>query len=216
MSNVKVKRKKTNPIVWVAIFLSIALLAVAVSAALTQGFTNADPYGWLEKAKQGIENLNNKDTEKECPIAVDDVITEITFDKKVTPDFSKLDWSKAEESSDGAGLVLLTANVKEDSESSVEEIAVFIAFRISVDDLTSDMLQVFQNIPEDVEYIYYLMSYNADMPIYCSETMTMDGSLELYGWTSGKIDLSELAEVKITEVNEPAFLATIIKDVTKA
>ena len=59
MSNVR--RKKTSPIMWVVIFLCIAMLGVAVSAALTQGFTNADPYGWLDKAKQGIESLNKEE-----------------------------------------------------------------------------------------------------------------------------------------------------------
>ena len=42
------KRKTKSIILIVAITLAILLLATAVTAALTNGFKNYNPYGWLE------------------------------------------------------------------------------------------------------------------------------------------------------------------------
>lgn len=49
----KGKDKKKNRIVlWVVCFACIAVLAVACAAAITEGFTTADPYGWFTKAEE--------------------------------------------------------------------------------------------------------------------------------------------------------------------
>ena len=40
---------RNDSIKWIAVVLVILILGVAVAAALTQGFTNANPYGWLDK-----------------------------------------------------------------------------------------------------------------------------------------------------------------------
>lgn len=44
---------------WGAVIVAIVLLAVAVAAACTQGFTNANPWGWFgkEKEEQTVEKL---------------------------------------------------------------------------------------------------------------------------------------------------------------
>ena len=53
--------KRKDAIKWVAVFLIIAILGVAVAAAITQGFTNANPYGWLDK-KQEQEQAETEET----------------------------------------------------------------------------------------------------------------------------------------------------------
>lgn len=57
------KHKKSDAVKWVLVFVAIILLAVSVAAAITQGFTTANPWGWLDKSiskttssKQFIEN----------------------------------------------------------------------------------------------------------------------------------------------------------------
>lgn len=40
--------KKNNSFKFIVIFVAIVLLAVSVTAALTNGFTNANPFGWLD------------------------------------------------------------------------------------------------------------------------------------------------------------------------
>lgn len=40
--------KKNNSFNFIVIFVAIILLAVSVTAALTNGFTNANPFGWLD------------------------------------------------------------------------------------------------------------------------------------------------------------------------
>lgn len=48
--------KKNNSFLFAVVFVAIILLAVFVTAALTNGFTNADLYGWLEDLKSGDVN----------------------------------------------------------------------------------------------------------------------------------------------------------------
>ncbi len=45
--------------IFAVIIVCILILGVCVSAALTQGFTNADPYGWLSKDKQAEQGEND-------------------------------------------------------------------------------------------------------------------------------------------------------------
>ena len=50
MSNYSLsKHAKGDRVKWIITFVAIILLAVGVAAALTVGFTNANPYGWLDK-----------------------------------------------------------------------------------------------------------------------------------------------------------------------
>lgn len=41
--------KKSDSIKWIAVLIAIVLLAVSVSAAMTQGFQNGNPYGWFDE-----------------------------------------------------------------------------------------------------------------------------------------------------------------------
>ena len=43
--------KKSDSIKWIAVCVAIVLLAVMVTAAMTQGFTNGNPYGWVDETK---------------------------------------------------------------------------------------------------------------------------------------------------------------------
>ena len=43
------KHKKSDGVKWVLTVIAVLLLAVAVTAAITQGFKNWNPYGWLDK-----------------------------------------------------------------------------------------------------------------------------------------------------------------------
>lgn len=56
---------KKDTFKWIAVFLAIIILGVAVAAGLTQGFTNANPYGWLDKKETEPEESN-----EETPIEV--------------------------------------------------------------------------------------------------------------------------------------------------
>lgn len=49
------KHAKGDRVKWIITFVSIILLAVGVAAALTVGFTNANPYGWLDEPQEAIE-----------------------------------------------------------------------------------------------------------------------------------------------------------------
>lgn len=49
MSNELKKHKRSDTVKWIIVFVCIALLTVAVIAALTVGFTDPNPYGWLDK-----------------------------------------------------------------------------------------------------------------------------------------------------------------------
>lgn len=50
MSNYSLsKHAKGDRVKWIITFVAIILLAVGLAAALTVGFTNANPYGWLDK-----------------------------------------------------------------------------------------------------------------------------------------------------------------------
>ena len=49
MNNELKKHKRSDTVKWVIVFVCIALLTVAVIAALTRGFTDPNPYGWLDK-----------------------------------------------------------------------------------------------------------------------------------------------------------------------
>lgn len=50
MSNYSLsKHAKGDRVKWFITFIAIILLAVGVAAALTVGFTDANPYGWLDK-----------------------------------------------------------------------------------------------------------------------------------------------------------------------
>ncbi len=57
--------RKNDTVKWIAIVLCIVVLGVAVAAALTQGFTNANPYGWLDKKEKQTE-----ESDEETPIEV--------------------------------------------------------------------------------------------------------------------------------------------------
>lgn len=53
--------KKNNSFLFAVVFVAIILLAVSVTAALTNGFSNADPFGWLEDLKSGDVNASGDD-----------------------------------------------------------------------------------------------------------------------------------------------------------
>ena len=63
MANYQRKRHNYGAIIAVIIVM-LLVLAVAVSAALTQGFTTADPYGWLAKADEKLHEQEDKQQEE--------------------------------------------------------------------------------------------------------------------------------------------------------
>nr|MCR5193683.1 hypothetical protein [Bacteroidales bacterium] len=56
---------RKDSIKWIAVVLVILILGVAVAAALTQGFTNANPYGWLDKKQAEPEEPADEEEEVE-------------------------------------------------------------------------------------------------------------------------------------------------------
>lgn len=52
MKNELQKHKKSDGIKWFATLLAVLMLAVAVTAAITQGFKNWNPYGWFDKKEE--------------------------------------------------------------------------------------------------------------------------------------------------------------------
>lgn len=50
------KHKRSDTVKWIAVFLVLCILGVSVSAALTKGFTDANPYGWFNKKPAEIQN----------------------------------------------------------------------------------------------------------------------------------------------------------------
>lgn len=66
MSNELKRHKKSDTVKWVIVFVCIAFLTVAVIAALTAGFTDPNPYGWLDKH---YDFKLCEDTAKESPKA---------------------------------------------------------------------------------------------------------------------------------------------------
>lgn len=52
MKNELQKHKRSDGIKWFATLLAVLMLAVAVTAAITQGFKNWNPYGWFDKKEE--------------------------------------------------------------------------------------------------------------------------------------------------------------------
>ena len=52
MKNELQKHKKSDGIKWFATLLAVLILALAVTAAITQGFKNWNPYGWFDKKEE--------------------------------------------------------------------------------------------------------------------------------------------------------------------
>lgn len=56
---------KKDSIKWAIVALAIIVLGIMVAAACTQGFTNANPYGWLDKKeKPPVEQEKNDGDDK--------------------------------------------------------------------------------------------------------------------------------------------------------
>ena len=53
MRNELRRHKKSDAVKWIIVFACVILLAVAVTAAITQGFTNWNPWGWFDAKKTG-------------------------------------------------------------------------------------------------------------------------------------------------------------------
>ena len=52
MKNELQKHKKSDSFKWFCTLLAVLMLAVAVTAAITQGFKNWNPYGWFDKKEE--------------------------------------------------------------------------------------------------------------------------------------------------------------------
>lgn len=63
MKNEIQRHKKSDGIKWAVISLAVILLAVAVTAAITQGFRNWNPYGWFNEQEQTTPDNNSTDNE---------------------------------------------------------------------------------------------------------------------------------------------------------
>lgn len=73
------KHKKSDAVKWVVVFVAIILLAVSVAAAITRGFTTANPWGWLDKpdTEQTVkpDDTNKPDEPEEPAVNWADVYT---------------------------------------------------------------------------------------------------------------------------------------------
>lgn len=49
MRNELQKHKKSDKIKWIATALAVVMLGVGVTAAITKGFKDWNPYGWFDK-----------------------------------------------------------------------------------------------------------------------------------------------------------------------
>ena len=49
------RHKRSDAVKWVIVFAAIIVLGVAVAAAITDGFTEWNPYGWFDSVKEGGE-----------------------------------------------------------------------------------------------------------------------------------------------------------------
>lgn len=67
------KHAKSDRAKWIITFLAVILLSVGVLAAITQGFTNWDPYGWFDKPQEAIEFVWNEYKGDEDPPPVSPV-----------------------------------------------------------------------------------------------------------------------------------------------
>ncbi len=52
------QNKKSDALKWIATFLAFILLALAVTAEITKGFKNWNPYGWFDKKAEQLANTN--------------------------------------------------------------------------------------------------------------------------------------------------------------
>lgn len=71
--------RKSDAIKWIAVTLVILILGVAVAAALTQGFTNANPYGWLDKKED--QKTEEKPVEQDVATAKFSVLSVSNFEE---------------------------------------------------------------------------------------------------------------------------------------
>lgn len=57
--------RNKNTAKWVVTLIAILMLAVAVTAAITQGFKDWNPWGWLDDKEQVCEHVD-KDNDSIC------------------------------------------------------------------------------------------------------------------------------------------------------
>ena len=51
------RHKRGDCVKWVLVLIAVVVLAVAVTAAITQGFTEWNPYGWFGNVENGGTEL---------------------------------------------------------------------------------------------------------------------------------------------------------------
>ena len=62
---------KKDKLKWVLVTLAILVLGVMVAAACTQGFTNPNPFGWLDEKEPAVEEENNGADDQNDPALSD-------------------------------------------------------------------------------------------------------------------------------------------------
>ena len=55
MRNEMKRHKRSDTVKWVIVFAAVLVLAAAVTAAITNGVTEWNPYGWFDSVKDGGE-----------------------------------------------------------------------------------------------------------------------------------------------------------------
>ena len=70
MSELK-RHKKSDAIKWILITLAVIILAVCVTAAMTKGFTDWNPYGWLKTEPPADQDEDKSDLNDELVITPD-------------------------------------------------------------------------------------------------------------------------------------------------
>lgn len=79
----------SDKIKWLATLIAILLLAVAVAAACTQGFTNGNPWGWFDKKEDepGSDAAGGLDVTPEQPEGTGIAMTVKTIDRSEYDDY---------------------------------------------------------------------------------------------------------------------------------
>ncbi len=57
------KHQKSDGVKWISVLICVVLLAVSVSAALTKGFTDFNPYGWFDEKSENEQPVDDKTVE---------------------------------------------------------------------------------------------------------------------------------------------------------
>lgn len=79
MSNELKKHKKSDKVKWFVTLLAILLIAVAVTATITKGFRNWNPFGWFDKKEETAVIQTNNSAVKQMSLTTEGETSENYF-----------------------------------------------------------------------------------------------------------------------------------------